>query len=723
MVNNINNEKLLYLKFPKIIKSFLVNNSKTISPLLINNTDNKVIDTSTNKINLGVNNKFDKKHKSNNITEDILDIKKNKSKLNKKNRKIDVLDKDELLFNQESVSLVKSNKAIKNKKKLNYNNDISIPYNEYDNSLSATGKNIIIDSPISIQDLSLKLNIPEAEIITNLFLKGISVTINNVIDVSIAKQVALNYDFKVLDVNIDNEIESKKIEKNFKNISKLKRPPIITILGHVDHGKTTLLDSILKTNLVKQEYGGITQSISGYEIECLYKSVLQKLVFLDTPGHEAFSSMRLRGIKITDIAILVVAADDGLKPQTIESIKSILEMKLPYIIVINKIDKEGINIVKIKEEFLKYDIVSQQWGGDANIIEVSALKNINIDVLLSNLCSLSEKLNLTADPLQSAEGIVLESYLSKKQGFITSLIIQNGTLNVSDLIIAGNNYGKIRNLVNTNNIKVQYALPSSVIKVLGFSSPPQSGISFKVAKNEKEAKRYVNNFLANKKEKILSNDLKLLNSRITDNKYNSLKQLDLIIRTDTQGSLEAIINSFSKISQRKVQLNIISAYSGNISNTDIDLALTTNALIIAFNVNASSKINHLIKQNNLTLKEFNVIYHLLDYIEFYMLSLTDTEYEHIFIGLAVVQQIFYVNKVSVAGCLVKEGKLKKMSYIHVCRDSKIVYKGNLNSLKHIKEDVDQVLVNNECGVMCEYNLWKKMDIIEAYELHPKEKSL
>nr|QCI06298.1 Translation initiation factor 2 [Dictyurus purpurascens] len=727
MINTLNNDKLLYLKFPKIITNFFVDNSQIKSSILLNHIDNTFIDINKSKINSNINNKFDKKHKNNVISENILDIRKNKNKLNRKNKKKEVLDKEDLFFNQESSSLVKSNKTIKSKKKhkpllFNGSKNIDVLSRE-DQNLSIPNKSVVINSPLSIQELSLKLDIPEAEIITNLFLKGISVTINNVIDVSIAKKLALDYNFNILDFNPDKYIETKKTKKTLKVIENVKRPPIITILGHVDHGKTTLLDSILKTNLVKQEYGGITQSISGYEIEWKHELILHKLVFLDTPGHEAFSSMRSRSTRITDIIILVVAADDGLKPQTVESIKYILDMKLPYIVVINKIDKESINIVKIREQLLNYNIVSKEWGGDAHILEISALKNINIDILLSNLCLLSDELKLTANPSQLAEGVILESYLSKKEGIVSNIIIQNGTLNIGDLIIAGNTYGKVKSLVNTSNAKIRYALPSSIVKVLGFSTTPQSGMFCRVVKNEKEAKQCVNNFLYKNNQQYLSDNLKSLNSRVTINNNNSLKQLDLIIRTNTQGSLEAISESFSKFPQNKVQLNVISAHQGNISNTDVNLALTTNALIIAFNVNASIKINNLIKQNNLILKEFTIIYDLLDYIKNYMLNLIDAEYKHVFIGRAVVQQIFYINKGSVAGCLVKEGKLKKMSYITVYRNNDIVYQGYLDSLKHIKEDVDEVFNNNECGVMCEYNLWKKMDIIEAYELYPKEKSL
>jgi len=716
MIQNIQSDKIFYLKYPKLITNFQVNNFNSKDLFNINTS---VLTKKTEKPNTSTTTKFDKKNKNNTDTQDVLDTKKNKPKNGKRNKKQEVIDKDDLFFNK-SLGLIKSHKINKYKKKdkkLNQNDDVSY---SNDNDNFKLDNSIIINKPLTVQELSNKLSISEAKIITDLFLKGISVTINDLIDIDVAIEVAKNYDFNILSQSIDNVIQTQKPRNQSNNI--IKRAPIITILGHVDHGKTTLLDSILNTKFIEKESGGITQAINGYEVNFSYETNLYKLVFLDTPGHEAFSSMRLRGAKITDIILLVVAADDGLKPQTIESIKYIIEMKIPYIIAINKIDKEDLNIARIKQEFMNYNVISKEFGGDAIFIEVSALKNINIDLLLSNICLVSDTQNLFSNPDQLAEGTILESYLDKKQGLIANMIVQNGTLKIGDWTVAGNIYGKIKSIIDINNNRIDNVLPSSVIKVLGFSKIPKSGISFQVFNTEKEAKESINKFI-NFNDLFLNDSLKLLNSRITFNKKNVQKKLSLIIKTDTQGSLEAILNSLSRISQSKVQLNILSAHSGNMSNTDIELALTANSIIIAFGIDISSHINHLIKQKNLSIKVFNVIYDLLDYINKCMLTLVDTEYERTFIGSALVQEIFYINKGSVAGCLVSEGKLNKSCYICVYREKSIIYEGNLISLKHLKEDVEEVALNKECGVMCDYNEWSKKDIIYAYELNPKEKSL
>lgn len=704
MIQNIHSDKIFYLKNPKLITSFQINIFEKNTKNLFNTDkiDKSLLSINTDKSNSSISTKFDKKYKN---------------KTTKRSKKKEALEKEDLLFNQ-SPSLVKSHKINKYKKKEKLiNNNFLLK----DQTSSDIDKNIIINKPLTIYELSSKLCISEAKIITDLFLKGICVTINSLMDVDLAIEIAKSYEFNISNVDIFSLSASAKITYNYSN-KHITRAPIITILGHVDHGKTTLLDSILKTNVVNQEFGGITQAINAYNVEYLYKTSLYKLVFLDTPGHEAFSAMRLRGARITDIILLVVAADDGLKEQTIESIKYILEMKIPYIIVINKIDKQDVNVSKIEKELMNYNIISEKLGGDALFIEISALKNINIDLLLSNICLISDLQNLVSNINQLAQGTILESYLDKQQGLIANIIIQNGTLKIGDWIVAGHIYGKVKSIIDTSNNRIENASPSSIVKVLGFSSLPDAGIIFQAIDTEKEAKKQVNNF--NYNDNIsLNNQLKSLNTRITFNNNHALKRLNLIIKTNTQGSLEAILHSLSKISQNKVQLNIISACSSNISNTDIELALTTNSRIIIFGMSPSSHINNFIKQNHLIVKVFHVIYDLLDDIEKCMLDLIDIEYEQVFIGIALIQEIFYINKGSVAGCLVIKGKMKKMSYICVYRNQEIIYQGDLISLKHLREDVEEVLLDKECGIMCDYNEWLKEDLIYAYELHPKEKSL
>lgn len=724
MPNTAYSNEILYLKFPKLIGNYFKVNSNTSSLPTQVNSFTDISNTSDFKKSIQ-SNKFEKKYKNNLNSEDVLELKKNKSKLTKKIRKKSILDTEDLFidethnFYNKNINSYKFNKHKKKDKSKNTNSLSS--FSGKDKDISSNRMALLNDS-LSIQDLSIKLNIPEAEIITYLFLKGISVTINDIIDISIAEEIALNYNFKL----IKNEYNTEKLEEKVDNLDddsvlKTKRSPVVTIFGHVDHGKTTLLDSIMKTNLVKKESGGITQSINGYEIECLYESKIYKLVFLDTPGHEAFESMRFRGAKITDIALLVVAADDGLKPQTIESIKYILNMKLAYIVVINKIDKIDTDIIKIKEELASYDIVAEEWGGDAIFVEVSALTNKNINNLLSNICLLAELNNFTANIGKPAQGTILEAYLDKKKGIVSNALVQQGILKLGDFIVAGKTYGKVKNLLNISNKKVDKAYPSSVIQILAFSIPPNSGMTFSVVNNEKEAKQLISSYIDRSIEQL--NTSKSLNKKILFDKDNNIKQLNLILKTDTQGTLEAIVSSFMKISQEKVQINLINATVGNISSTDIELALSANAKIIGFRVDSSSYISNLIKQNKLSLETFNIIYDLLDYVNQCMLDLVDLEYENIFLGEAAVQTVFFINKRSVAGCLVKEGKLRKMSFIYVYNNNILFYKGFLTSLKRLKDDVDEVLTGSECGLMCEYNSWKVGDLIKAYELKPKEKTL
>lgn len=725
MPNIVYSNEILYLKFPK-----LIGNCLKVSP----NVSNLPIqaDSFTNVSNVndfkkyGTNqpNKFEKKYKNNPNSDDILELKKNKGKSTKKVRKNPILDTADLLIDEagnffdKNIGAYKPSKYKKKDKSKIFN--VPPSTNSSDKNISSN-REVLLSTPLSIQGLSIKLNIPEAEIITYLFLKGMSVTINDIIDVTIAKEIALNYNFKIVP-DEDRDVKSGEIVDNLTDSClKTKRSPIVTIFGHVDHGKTTLLDSIMRTNLSKKEYGGITQSINGYEVEWLHESQNYKLVFLDTPGHEAFESMRFRGAKVTDIALLVVAADDGLKPQTVESIKYILSMELAYIVVINKIDKVYIDIVKIKKELASYNMIAEEWGGDAVIVEVSALSGQNIDLLLSNICLIAQLNNFTANIDKPAQGTILEAYLDKKKGIVANALIQNGVLKLGDFIVAGKIYGKVKNLLSNSCKKVSRAYPSSIVQILAFSTLPQSGIIFSAVDNEKEARNLTNGYLEKNMKQL--NLLKSLNKKMFFDSHTNVKQLNLILKADTQGALEAVINSLIKISQEKVQINLIQASVGNLSSADIELALAADARIVGFGIESSSHINILIKQYKLDFAAFNIIYDLLDYLNICMLDLVDPEYENIFLGKAVVQTVFSINKRSVAGCLVKEGKLKKMSYIYVYNNNIISYKGVLTSLKRLKDDVDEVLTGNECGLMCEYDNWKLGDIIKAYDLKPKEKTL
>nr|YP_010199399.1 translation initiation factor 2 [Gracilariopsis tenuifrons]UAD89257.1 translation initiation factor 2 [Gracilariopsis tenuifrons] len=678
-------------------------------------------------LNLDVNLKLDKKTKNLLKQDNKLKLKKKRvSNINfehqeddfkkKHKNKIIVKSKDDLI-NISKTSL-KPNKY-KKKEKFNQNQIQNIETQNLEvNNIS---KSIVINQPLSIEQLSLKLQIPAAEIITGLFLKGIPVTLNQIVDVSIATQIAQQYDF-IVNNKSENNIDFENKFKTITSSTSINRAPIITILGHVDHGKTSLLDTIRNTNLVVKERGGITQSIGAYEVNWLYNQNYKKLVFLDTPGHEAFSNMRLRCSRVADLIILIVAADDGLKPQTIEAIEYILSMKLPCIVAINKIDKLDINIIRVKEQLAKYNLVSEDWGGDINCIEISALKKINIDKLLNRVCSLVDSLHLKADPMQFAQGSILEAYLDKKKGVVANIIIRNGSLNIGDIIVSGKVYGRVKRMKDSCGNILVTAEPSSILEVLGFNSMPQAGLNFEVVQSEKEAKRLIaeTNII-----NIQSNVSNLLDLRLKSYNYKeNIKILNLILRADTQGTIDAIINAFMQIPQNKVQLNILTSNSGSISDTDIDLASNSHALIIAFNINISTNILSKAEKANVHLCQFSIIYDLLDYVQNYMIDLIDPEYSKILIGKAIVQTVFYIQKGAIAGCLVKSGKLKKDALIHIYRNNQLIHESIIVSLKRIKDNVNEVNAGNECGVMCQDNyLWQSQDIIEAYELDEKPKTL
>nr|YP_010197389.1 translation initiation factor 2 [Gracilaria domingensis]UAD85396.1 translation initiation factor 2 [Gracilaria domingensis] len=656
-----------------------------------------------------------------------------KSKLKKK--KVDIIDSDQDQYNifkkknksklvvnthddldNTGAGSIKSNKQKKKervKRKLSVNVDIN-----------KDDKSVIIDSPLSIEQLSIKLQIPPAEIITGLFLQGVSVTVNQIVDVSTAIQVAQKYNFTAL--NQKHKLDLGQLNKlqEVKSSTCINRAPIITILGHVDHGKTSLLDAIRNTDFVSKEIGGITQSISAYEVNYSYDSLNKKLIFIDTPGHEAFSNMRLRCAQITDIVILIVAADDGLKPQTIEAIDYIVSKKLPYIVAINKIDKIDVNLAKIREQLANYNIISTDWGGEITFVEISALKKINIDRLLTAVSTLGESINLAADPKQLAQGIILEAYLDKTKGTVVNTIILNGTLKVGDIIVSDNSYGRVKKIVNNLGHELSIAEPSSILQVLGFSSIPQSGKYFSVVHTEKEAKKLM---IENSSFSIIDNTKNLLNSHLKSYNYNnktSIKNLNLIIKADTQGTIDAIINSFLQIPQNKIKLNILTSSLGVVSSTDLDLAFNTQALIIAFNINIATNILNAAEKLNVHLCKFVLIYDLIDYVKNYMLDLIDPEYDKLLIGQAKVQTTFFVNKGTVAGCIVKSGKLKKNALINVYREDQLIYEGVLDSLKRMKDDVEEVVTGNECGIMCkDYSLWQPKDLIEVYELYEKSKIL
>nr|QVY58081.1 translation initiation factor 2 [Eucheuma denticulatum] len=735
---------ILVLYTPKLVYCIKQDNNKlteekSVKDIVFNNIDQESLVAFVNKV--------DKKNKVNinlNSDSDKDIFKKNKNKIKKRLRNQNTLSRDAMFITKKEfangivqnedneTAILEVEKPKKNKKKYRVQQETSgnivSKHQQYDLNKNdeVLQKKIIINSPLTIQELSDKLCISEAAIITWLFLRGISVTINQVVDISIATEVSTHYGFIVTETLQENSSDIKSIVEvdsmntDSEQIKRIQRAPIITIFGHVDHGKTTLLDSILKTNLVQLEVGGITQSIKAHEIEFQYLSSLEKLIFLDTPGHEAFSNMRLRGAEVTDLAILVIAADDGLKPQSIEAINHILTRHIPYVVAINKIDKNNSNSENVRQQLAEYNIIGHEWGGDSQIVEISALTSFNIDLLLSFLCKLSKQQNLSANPNSYAQGTILEVYIDIKTGVVANLVVQNGTLHVGDIILAGNLYGRVKLIVSSSGAKLKQAGPSSVVNIWCFSFAPEAGIKFQVVSHEKHAKSLISH-----KIKKFSNVPNVLNTRVTLESYNkksNLKIINIILKADTQGSIEAIINSLFQLPQEKVQINILKAQCGSISHKDLELAITSNAIILGFNI--TYNLHNVAKKEGINVKLFNVIYRLLDDVKQYMLNLVDIEYNQLLVGEATVQTVFNINRGTVAGCLVNSGKLIRNGYIKVYTDKELVYSGLIDSLKHIKDDVEEVVKGHECGLMCNnYHAWNRLDIIEVYEMVEQVKVL
>jgi len=479
-------------------------------------------------------------------------------------------------------------------------------------------------------------------------------------------------------------------------------------MGHVDHGKTTLLDKIRKTQIAKKEAGGITQKIGAYEVSISYKDEDRKVVFLDTPGHAAFSGMRSRGVSVTDIAVLVVAADDGVKPQTLEAIKHLQSAKVPIIVAVNKIDKQDANVDSIKEELTKYNLVSEDWGGDTLMVPISAMQGTNIDTLLEMILLLSDMLELKADPHKLAEGTIIESNLDRTRGAVASILIQNGTLRVGNILSIGGINAKVRGMVNSFGDVIKESGPSSPVLVWGLTKVPSVGDYFTAFKDEKDAKIFV----------ALNDDFNKTNfvssQQISDN-YN--------VSNYTQGSAEAITSTLNKINNSKIQIRVLYSCAGEITETDVEFASTSSASLIAFNTVLASGAEKTAKNMGIVIKHFDVIYDLFDFVQSMMESLIGPQYEEKFIGSAVIKTVFPLAKSFVAGSVITEGKITKTSFVHILRNDEIIHKGFIESLKRLKESVFEVNVGSECGIfLSEFDSWKTGDVLKAFDLIPKKQN-
>lgn len=667
----------------------------------------------------------DKRSESNNLhykSIDHLGSKKNKSRQKKRARgkvypenNISAAS-DEILQDADSTNFLRSAKNTKNKSSIS------------GDSLSAASaledrgvvNEIYLSDLLTVNELADQLSVPSADIIKWLFLQGISVTINQVLDVSISTLVAEHYSFNVLKKSAVSKIIPSSISASKHGRS---RAPVITVLGHVDHGKTTLLQSIRKDDYSIKEAGNITQSIKSYEVTVDNGGSGIKLIFLDTPGHEAFTDMRRRGASITDLVLLVVSADDGLKPQTIEAISYVQASNLPFLVVINKIDKPEADISRVTEQLSAFNIEDDAITGLNTVIPVSALTGQNVDLLLSSIIAMSKTQDLKSDPSVNAEGVILEACLNKQKGPVAQLLVLNGTLRVGDILLAGNLYGKVKAIANSLRQSVSSVESAALADVLCFTEVPSAGLLFKVVSDEKAAKTLASS-------STHSHSFTALNARISlddaSQKYPKkiIKQVNLIIKTGNQGSIDAIIHALASLPQEKVQINILLAASGEVSLKDIELASASDSLISVFGLGISSVIVQAAEKRGVGIHAFSVIYDLIDDIKAYMLEFVDLDYEKRILGNAIVKNLFSVNKGVVAGCLIENGKLQKEAHFQLKRSGQIAYTGLIDSLKQLKNDADEVLEGNECGVMCrEYSGWEVGDLLECYSLQPLEKVL
>ena len=572
---------------------------------------------------------------------------------------------------------------------------------------------ITIPESISVKDLAAELKKTSGEVIMKLMSLGIMATLNNDVDFDTAFLVAEEFGVTAIKKEEVKEEDILFDDSEDKENELQERPPVVVVMGHVDHGKTSLLDAVRKTNVIEGEAGGITQAIGAYKV----KVNDREITFLDTPGHEAFTAMRARGAQITDIAILVVAANDGVMPQTVEAINHAKSANIPIIVAVNKIDLPDANPQKVKEELMQYELVPEEWGGDTIFVEISAKKNMNIDQLLEMVLLQADVLELKANPNKQAKGVVIEARLDKGKGAIASLLVQRGKLDTGDTIVVGSTIGRIRSMVNDKGKKVKSAGPSTPVEIMGLTEVPQAGDVFYEVKDEKMAKHLIERRKRQEREKsINAMQAVTLDNLFSQMEKGNLKQLNLIVKADVQGSVEALKQSLEKLSNDEVRVKVIHAAAGAVTESDVTLAKVSNAIIIAFNVRPVATAKQEADKDEVQIKQYSVIYNAIEDVEAAMKGMLDPKFEEELIGTAEVRQVFKISNVgTVAGCMVLSGKIERNAGVRVIRDDVVIHEGKLVSLKRFKEDVKEVAKDFECGIQIEkYNDLKESDIIEAF---------
>ena len=638
---------------------------------------------------------------------------KNKVKFDKKKYELEKKQREE----EKKLKELRSDFRKEDKKKKGVKKKEKTIKNEITMLEGETIGTITIRDEISLKELAEKLGINVSEIIKKFFMEGKMLTANAILTFEEAEEIAIERDVLVEHEEIEEVSYGEKynLEEDDKDDELITRAPVITIMGHVDHGKTSLLDAIRHTNVTDGEAGGITQKIGAYQIK--WKG--NRITFIDTPGHEAFTEMRARGAKVTDIAILIVAADDGVKPQTVEAIAHAKEAGVPIIVAINKIDKPGADITRVKQELLEYGLMAPDWGGDTEFVEISAKQRINLDSLLETIVLTSELLELTANPKKRPKAVVIESRLDPQMGAVADILIQEGELAIGDIFVAGQSYGRVRSMVDDRGNKIVKAGISKPIEITGFNTVPEAGDVLYGVNNDKQAKKIVEDYIKeikineqNKKKHI---SLESLSQELED---QQLKELKCIIRGDSKGSVEALKESLAKLNNEKSMINIIQATAGAITEGDVKLAEASNAIIIGFNVRPTTPARNEAEKLGVEIRTYNIIYHVIEDIEKAMKGMLDPEFKEVYLGRIEVRQVFKITNVgNIAGAIVVDGRVTKASKIRVLRDAIIIYEGEIDSLKRFKDDAKEVFNGQDCGIAIkDFSEIKEGDIIESYIL-------
>ena len=572
---------------------------------------------------------------------------------------------------------------------------------------------IEIPENITVKDLAAEMKKTTAEVIKKLLGYGIMATINNEIDFDTAFLVAGEFGItaKKKQTVTEEDILFDDSEDSEEDLE--ERPPVVVVMGHVDHGKTSLLDTIRKTNVIEGEAGGITQAIGAYMVEINGR----KITFLDTPGHEAFTAMRARGAQITDIAILVVAANDGIMPQTVEAINHAKSAGIPIIVAINKIDLPDANVDRVKQELMNYELVPEEWGGDTICVPISAKNNINIDQLLEMVLLEADVLELKANPNKQAKGVVIEARLDKSKGAIATMLVQRGKLDVGDTIVVGSSIGRIRVMTNDKGKKVKSAGPSTPVEIMGLTEVPEAGDTFYEVKDEKMAKHLIERRKRQAREKAINQGTKVtLDNLFSQMEEGKLKVLNLIVKADVQGSVEAVKQSMEKLENEEVKVKVIHSAAGAVNQSDVTLAKVSNAIIIAFNVRPDHTAKEMAEKEEVEINQYSVIYQAIEDVEMAMKGMLEPKYEEKVIGNVEVRQTFRISNVgTIAGGYVLSGKVERNAGVRVIRENVVIHQGKLATLKRFKDDVKEVTKGFECGMQIEnYNDIKEGDIIEVY---------